>query len=145
MSANLAWNQTNNFQAYYGETPTHPSWFKEIPFVAPDDLTKAMKRTIRIGYEHVAPQMYTSEKQRLAGGWKAMEEELAHAESIDQAGRYEMPSWDQWKVEFCNWWEVRKPGQKRLAEMMAMWNPDPYGEAEAEANNWYKGLRKWAA
>ena len=145
MSANLSWNQTNSMQAYWGEPATHPSWFQVVPFVDPDNLTKAQKRTIRLGHDHVAPRMYTSEKQRLNGGWKAMEQELAIAIENDEIGRYEMPEWDQWVVEFRNWWEVRKPTQKRISEMMAMWNPDPYGEAEAEQNNYYKGLRKWAA
>lgn len=35
--------------------------------------------------------MYTSEKQRLKGGWEAMEQELKMAVELEEHGRYEMP------------------------------------------------------
>lgn len=168
-TANLTWNQTNVGQQYWGEPDIHPQWCQQCAFVDKDSLTKAQGRCIRAGHDHVAQRTdpaprnrgargrapdppppflagcYTSEMSRLKGGWKAMQEECEIAESEEEFGRFEMPTWQQWEVEFKNWWEMRKPCQEALSEILSNYNPDPYGEAEAEKNNWYKGLRKWAA
>lgn len=82
-------------------------------------------------------------KQLLDAGWDYMEWTLRRALECGEEGRYELPPRDRWDAEIPHWWEVRKPAAKRIFDVVDSWDPDPYGEAQARENNWYKGLRKW--